>query len=395
MHVCFVNLIIEYYSPVSGGALATCIMQQAKRLIARGHRVSVLTPVNGDPMYEVGEVVPLAAKQRHELSVPTRIVSKVRNRVSRWDWPYYEFYLNSALDALRRLSPDVVICTNDLRLPRYVRRALPDAKIAAYLHNEIQTRQANQAEMAACLDLVFCVSSYIRDWVLRTYPIAPKRAIAVLNGADLDAFYPRADYRHSRRPLKVLFIGRMNPEKGPDIAAQAVGQLRREGLEVELTMAGSKWWYGNHDDDPYLVELKRELTAVGANYLGHVTRDQVPELVREHDVVMLPARWNDPCPLVQFEALASGCAVIASRRGGIPEVCGDAAILCDPDHPEQFTDALRSLVVDPARLLDYRRRGLARAAELSWDHNVDTLERTLQAAVAPAAATTMPQVVMS
>src|SRR5688500_1202417 len=96
MNVCYLNLIIEYYSSASGGALATCIMQQSKRLLARGHDVAVLTPTNGDPTYDVGRVVPLVTKQRHELSLPRRAVSKIRRNLLRWDWPYYEYYLNSA-----------------------------------------------------------------------------------------------------------------------------------------------------------------------------------------------------------------------------------------------------------------------------------------------------------
>ena len=64
MHICFLNMPIEYYSPICGGAIATCIMEQAKLLIARGHKVSVLTRTEKGETYAVGEVIPIQVKER-------------------------------------------------------------------------------------------------------------------------------------------------------------------------------------------------------------------------------------------------------------------------------------------------------------------------------------------
>jgi glycosyltransferase involved in cell wall biosynthesis len=89
------------------------------------------------------------------------------------------------------------------------------------------------------------------------------------------------------------------------------------------------------------------------------------------------SRWNDPMPQVVFEAMASGCAVLASDRGGIPEACGDAAVLVDPDDFPAVVRALRSLVADAGTLNTYKQRALARAHEATWAKNAEAFERVL------------------
>src|SRR5439155_25749706 len=97
MHICFINPPIEFYSPISGGAVATIAMEQARQLLNRGHEVTVLTPVNGDPIYPIGNVVPIQVRRREDLNILQRALSKIRRKLFQWDWPYYEWYRDSFL----------------------------------------------------------------------------------------------------------------------------------------------------------------------------------------------------------------------------------------------------------------------------------------------------------
>src|SRR5205823_230809 len=99
--------------------------------------------------------------------------------------------------------------------------------------------------------------------------------------------------------------------------------------------------------NPYFRALHAKMESANARYIGHVNRPDVPSVIRDHDIVFLLARSNDPCPLVMFEAMASGCAVLASNRGGIPQGCGNGAILVDPDDFEGVVQALRPLISHP------------------------------------------------
>jgi glycosyltransferase involved in cell wall biosynthesis len=381
MHICFLNMPIEYYSPVSGGAIATIIMQTGRELMARGHDVTVLTATNGDEQYDVGTVVSIDMPKRDDLSFIARRVSSVRRRLNQWDWPYYEYYLKSFRGALRhmRAAPDAVVVFNDLVSQKYLRRIVPESQVLVWLQNEWRTNQRDSCETVAATDRFLTCSDYIRDWTSQMHGIPLEKFAVVPSGVDLEAFAPRVEYLKAGDELRVLFIGRIDPNKGPDIAADAVAALRGEGLSVSLTVAGGLWFYGHGQEmaDPYFRSLKGKMDAAGARYRGHVTRSHVPELVREHDVVCVLSRSNEPFGLVVLETMASGCAVIASDRGGLPEACGGAAMLVDPDDFGSVVSALRTLATEPETLREYKRRSVERARVASWAVCAERLESLL------------------
>src|SRR5689334_13029723 len=114
MHVCFLNMPIEYYSPICGGAISTIIMQTARQLLQSGHEVSVLTQLGQDETYPVGAIVPIQPKTREQLHLIQRGFSRIRGAFNQWDFPYFEYYKASFCKALRQVSPpDAVILFND------------------------------------------------------------------------------------------------------------------------------------------------------------------------------------------------------------------------------------------------------------------------------------------
>ena len=151
------------------------------------------------------------------------------------------------------------------------------------------------------------------------------------------------------------------------------------GFPVTITVAGAKWFYHQPDESGGAFEqtLQRKITAADGEALGHVPRARVAEVIREHDIVCVLSRSQEPFGLVVLEAMASGCAVVASARGGLPEACGGAALLVDPERPMEIADALRRLVTEPATLAEYKRRGLARAQAAPWENTAELLRAQL------------------
>lgn len=381
MNVCFLNMPIEYYSPISGGAVATIMMETARELEAAGHQVNILTAVNTDPVYSVGNVIPIRNCNRDHLSFLQRRVSAALRRINHWDWPYYNYYRSAFSRAVRKLSPapDAVILFNDLVSAKYLRRLLPAAKIVVWLQNEQRTSQPDLSETVAATDTFLTCSQYIHDWTCRTHGIAEDKVVVARSGVNLQMFHPADDFPSRARALRALFVGRIDPNKGPDLAADAVAALRREGLAVELTVAGGLWFYGNGQEmqNPYFRQLKEKMDAAGATYLGHVSRPDLPALMRRHDVAFVLSRSNDPFPLVPFEAMASGCAVIASDRGGLPESCGSTGILVNPDDLGAITAHLRRLATDADELREMKERSLARAAQNPWSKTTGIVRQAL------------------
>ena len=378
MRICFLNLPIEHYSPVSGGAISTIIMETAGELIRAGHEVTVITPDDGGSVYDVGAVIRIGTTRPPNFW--RRRLEAARSRMRGWDWPFYGPYLRAVRDALGRLPrpPEAIVMFNDLVSPVHIRRCVPAARLVVWLQNEQLTRSRKVAAAIATTDHFLACSGYIRDWTMAVHGVPPDRISVAGSGVNTTTFRPRPGFDGvPDGPLRVLYVGRLDRNKGPDIAADAVLELRREGRPVSLTIAGGRWWFGPAEDpDPYVRLLRAKAALVEASLLGHVDRAGLPAVYREHDVVCVLSRSNEPFGLVVLEAMASGCAVVASDRGGLPEACGGAALLVPPS-VAAVTAALRELVREPETLARLKRMALDRSASAPWSRTASTVLATV------------------
>ncbi len=381
--MCFALPPIERYSPVSGGAIATCVMQVVRHLAARGHQVTVLADNHESEPYDVGQFVPIRCPMQRELPLWRRGVSKWRYRMHRYDWPRQDVYVDAVAGAVRRLapSPDVMVVENDLHSPWLLKRQFPGIRQVLWLHNEHHSRDESPNRCWAAIDHIVTNSDYIRRFTHDRYGVALDRMTVVHNGVDLDAFVPREGYNKPRRPLKVLALGRIDPNKGVDLAVDAVAALRSEGEDVEMTVVGGRWFFGDEaGSDPYFLSLKDKMNRAGATYLGHLPRKQVPAIIAQHDIACVLSRSQEPFGLVALETMACGCAVIASDRGGLPEACAGAARVVDVNRFDSVVDVLRELVQSPERLAEAKQASRQRALRADWGKAGAAMETVLLAA---------------
>ena len=382
--ILFLNLPIEFYSPVTGGAISTIIAEMTRVLEQRGHEVSVMTRMDGTGNHPHGHVLPLSPCGAEDLNFWQRQIHKVHWRLHRWDWPYLAHYRRAVRQAAERMTatPEVVVLFNDLLSPVFLKELFPHARIHVWLQNEQSTRADDLSTAQAATWRWLTCSRYIREWTLARYRFDPDKVTALPSGVNLQQFRPRADLQEDAGEVRVLFVGRLNFDKGPDIVVDAVAALRAEGCRVRLTVAGSKWFYPQRGDaaDPYLIALREKMARTETISLGHVPREQIGEVFRQHDVVCVLSRWNEPFGLVALEAMASGCAVIASDRGGLPEACGGGAELVDPDDPAAVRAALRRLVADRGVLQAAKDRALRRSQSASWETTADRFEELVRSA---------------
>ena len=107
----------------------------------------------------------------------------------------------------------------------------------------------------------------------------------------------------------------------------------------------------------------RNLAAAGEiRFVGWVPPAELAELRAQAAVVLAPSRWEEPCPYSVLEALAAGVPVLASDRGGLPELVGGDAALPAED-PGAWVTALGRLWRDPAQRRAEGERGIARVRD--------------------------------
>jgi glycosyltransferase involved in cell wall biosynthesis len=196
------------------------------------------------------------------------------------------------------------------------------------------------------------VSEFIRLRALALHPGLRDTAVAH-SGIDprfLSAA-PRPEWRG-----RLLYVGRLHPDKGIEDAVAALGRLPG----ATLTFAGS--W-----DPRDEASLERRVAALGVGdrvtMLGQRSPAEVAELYRSHDALLFPVRWEEPWGLVPLEAMASGCPVVATARGGSGEYLrdGENALIVPARDPDGLAAAVRRLAGEPALRERLRAGGLETA----------------------------------
>ena len=203
------------------------------------------------------------------------------------------------------------------------------------------------------------------------------RIHVVHNPVDLGIFDPSGLDRGAARATiglgpsdEVLgVVGQLTPWKGQDDAVRIAARLapRRPGLR--LVIAGSAKFaarstrFDNRAYAARLHDLARELDVEHVvRFLGE--RDDVPRVLRALDLLLVPS-WQEAFGRVAIEGMAMGVPVLATSRGGPPEIVRDRVDgrILDPRDPERWADVASGLLDDPGALLAMGRHGRARAAE--------------------------------
>ena len=240
-------------------------------------------------------------------------------------------------------------------LARALRRRLPGAKIALHLHNDPQTMDgsrspAERAQLLEACDAIYCVSAFVRGRLLEGVEDRAGKAVVTLNGVGFPEWRPP-------KARIVAFTGRVVAIKGVAELVRAFAAADLRGWR--LVLAGS-------DPGGVLRSLAGERAALGDRFCwrGQVSHDEAMALLASAEIAATPSIWDDPCPRSAIEALAQGCALVASRRGGLPEIARDAALYVDPRDVTGFAAALRRLAGDDDLRAELQRRAAARADEL-------------------------------
>lgn len=228
-----------------------------------------------------------------------------------------------------------------------------------------------------CRNLV-AITEFERDAGLDERIGQRRQYVIIPNGVDLDRFSADPDPVEGR----ILMLGRLVPQKRPELALLAMAELTRLFPEVELHVAG------DGELKPELEDLARQLGVDDVvKFLG--IRSDIPDLLMKAHCFVLTSRY-EVCPTAVIEAMAAGVPVVAVASGGIEELVepGVSGLLAPAD-PARLAAALHELLRDPsrARALGDESRRRARAL-YSREVPAGRIESLYQEIVAEAAAKT-------
>ncbi len=167
----------------------------------------------------------------------------------------------------------------------------------------------------------------------------------------------------------LLFVGRIQPLKAPDLLLRAAALLPGRAHVVVLGAPS-----GSGLAEPrWLEQLAGEL-GLGdrAHFVAPVARDGLAEYYRAADLTVVPS-YNESFGLVALESLSCGTPVVAAAVGGLPTAVGPAGLLVGSHDPLDWSRAIASLMDDPGRRAALAARARGHAAEFSWDRTTEGL----------------------
>jgi glycosyltransferase involved in cell wall biosynthesis len=274
------------------------------------------------------------------------------------------------------------------------------APIVAVVHeaswNEPETRAsaapafleaiaARTAANVATARRILACSQHAKRQIQNVYAVPDDMVTVVPYGVDAAVFRPglsdgaaRVASASGTRAPYVLFAGTVFPRKNLPVLRAAMQRIAADGLPHLLVLVVTPAADRADSRSLYAEAVGDLASAPGRVVVLDAPRDEdLASLMAGSAALCLPS-LSEGFGLTALEAMACGAVVVASARGALPEVVGDAGLLVQPTVDGVY-DGLRRAIVDTRQAQELRRRARLRAESMTWRHTAQGWLATLAA----------------
>jgi D-inositol-3-phosphate glycosyltransferase len=243
---------------------------------------------------------------------------------------------------------------------------------------EPPARLAGEQAVIAEADRIMAATPAEASQLVGLYAADPDRVRLAPPGVDHEVFFPRSraeakERLHLTGVRLVLFVGRLQTHKGPEIAvrtlAEAVWRAPRDAEDLVLGVVGGPSGSGHGGEMARLAELAAALgVADRVMFFPPQPQARLAEFYAAADALLVPSR-SESFGLVALEAQACGTPVVAAAVGGLrySVIDGVTGYLVDGHDPADHAERLLALLGDERRALDMSRAAVAHSTRFSWD----------------------------
>jgi len=379
------------------GGMNVYVVELARRLAAAGIEVDIFTRATSsrlDPVVACADGVtvrnihagPFEGLAKGELPGQLCVFAREVLRteaalpLGHYDVVHSHYWLSGQVGALARDRWGVPLVHSMHTMAKVKNDAMAEGDTP-----EPSARIIGEEQVVEAADMLIASTDVEAKQLVNLYDADPGRVEVVHPGVDLTVFRPRdavAAREQVGLPLDahvVLFAGRLQPLKAPDVLLRAVSLLLHQNPELRsrlvVPIVGGPSGTGLEHPE-FLAELAAELDVDDVvRFVPPVPAAELAVWDSAATVVAVPS-YNESFGLVAAEAQAAGTPVVAAAVGGLTTVVADgvSGLLLDTHDPAAWADALRRVLLDDALRARLAGGARDRSAMFSWE---ETAERTL------------------
>lgn len=373
------------YPPVVVGGLGRHVHHLATALAAEGHEVVILSrrPSDTDPSThpttdEVSEGVRViaAAHDPHEFDFGSDMMA--------WTLAMGHAMLRAglSLNSSRSSSPwqpdivhahDWLVAHPAVALAEYF-----DVPLVSTIHateagrhsgwvSGAISRQVHAIEswLVRESDSLITCSASMSDEITELFGPNLAETHVIRNGIDVGS-WPFATRRPRQGPARLLYVGRLEYEKGIQEIIAALPRVRRTHPGTTLTIAGDGTQY-----DWLMEQVRKHKVLKATTFVGRLGHQELVRMLHQADAAVLPSHY-EPFGIVALEAAATGTPLVTSNVGGLGEavIHGQTGVSCPPRDVAALASAVRSVLDDPDAAQD---RAVAARERLTSDFDWHTV----------------------
>jgi glycosyltransferase involved in cell wall biosynthesis len=404
------------------GSVTIVTWELAKR-VARHHDVVVFAPrAPGQAMEEVSRAglrirrIPLALRSFHKVMDLGTGALNLRTPYFATK-PFFREYALSIAHWLRHERPDIVHVQNCTQFLPLFHRAAPNARLFLHVHDEFLSllpEKVVRPRLEHVSAVVTC-SNFVTQRLQARLPYLAHRIHTVGNGVDTK-YFKVADRAEEPGKFRILYVGRVSPEKGIHTLATAFTRLASDDPRVELDVVGPAGLLPYNQirllsGDPQVAalgtfygtsfwsRLDKQVLHARSSYWrdieasipqrlrdrvhirGQLSRGTLRSAYQSAHVLAMPSVCMEPFGLPLAEAMATGLPSVASRTGGMPDILADnvTGLLVERGNVDALTNALRRLAAEVDTRTRMGREARRRAEEhFDWSMPAARLESLYQ-----------------
>lgn len=263
-------------------------------------------------------------------------------------------------------------------LPRKIKSIITVHDLVAFLHPALHQIKATILEklffrlsLSRCAHVLTPSQNTKKD-LMKFFKCADKKITVTPLGVSPEFFEKPKNMQAVKEKYNlpdefILTISGFEPRKNVGVLIDAMDEVAQKSPKIKLVIVGGKGWKS--------TGLQKKISQKKHNVI-HIENCPPRELSAFYHlakVFVYPSLYEG-FGLPPLEALASGCPVICSNTSSLPEVCGDAALMVDPDNKSELAHTLEELLKDESLSKSLHEKGSVQAKKFSWEA---TAEKTL------------------